>query len=250
MKVAKVLAFYFGKRRFYPYDKYGVMDLLKRQIETHNKIDSGIDTDLIIVNHDTGDKEVLDFLSSYENRKTLNGKVRIINRPRISGDFSIGSYKYAFHLLKNEYDYWFFSEDDIEPLRDNIIKDMIDMLESDEKIGFISALNFLNYKTHKYKELNGYIESTNGWPPHAHGGMGLTSTYLMELVTKGTDFFSTPNILSYDNNSYTYSEVKNSYDNENHQEIHFSNIFCKAGYKLKSFSDGKNFLHIRENILL
>lgn len=248
MKVAKVLAFYFGDRRFYPHNKLGVMNLFKRQIETHTKINPGMYMDLIIVNHDSGDKETLDFLRLYENHKIFNGKVRIINRPRINGDFSIGSYKYAFHLLKNEYDYWFFSEDDIEPKCDNITKDMVDILNSDKKIGFVCALNFINYHMHHYQEIDGYIERTGESPPHAHGGVGLTSTYLMETITKNTDFFDIPNIVQYDNKSHIKSEVNTDYENENYQEIHFSNIFYEAGYKLKSFSDGTKFLHIRENI--
>ena len=89
MKVAKVLAFYFGDRRFYPHNKLGVMDLFKRQIETHTKINPGMYMDLIIVNHDSGDKETLDFLRLYENHKIFNGKVRIINRPRINFQLSL-----------------------------------------------------------------------------------------------------------------------------------------------------------------
>jgi hypothetical protein len=250
MKVAKILAFYFGNRRHYPYDKLGTMDLFKRQIEVHKKTDPGLDMDLIIVNHDTGDTEVLDFLNQYENDNVFSGKIRILNRPRISGDFSIGSYKYAFYLLKNEYDYWFFSEDDIEPLKSNIVKDMVDMLQSDSKIGYVCALNFKNYSIHHYEEVDGYIERTHGWPPHAHGGVGLTSTKLMNEVTSGTNFFITPNILKEKNELIDENRINSSYENENHEEIHFSNIFHSHGYKLKSFSDGTNFLHIRENITL
>jgi hypothetical protein len=251
MKAAKVFAFYFGDRRFYPTNKSGVIELFKRQIESHKKIHPGVPTDLIIVNHDTGDLEVREFLDGYENFEILGGKIRILHRPRINGDFSIGSYKYAFHLLKDEYDYWFFCEDDIETVSENVIRDMIDMLESDPVVGFIAALNFKKYGIHPYVEKDGYIESTGTHPPHAHGGVGLTSTSLMLKATNGTSYFDTPNINLY--NSITNSTPHHNisgYENENSHEVGFSNIFHSAGLRLKAFSDGGNFLHIREGMLI
>lgn len=253
MKVAKVLAFYFGNRRFYPTNKQGVMELFKRQVESHQKIHPGIPTDLIIVNHDTGDQEVYDFLNEYENSEILGGKIRILHRPRISGDFSIGSYKYAFHLLKDEYDYWFFCEDDIETITENVVKNMVDMLEGDPKIGYIAGLNFKKHGMHPYIEEDGYIEKTGVHPPHAHGGVGLTSTRLMLKATRDTSYFNTPNIqLHQDQNGdkNLKQNVSNGYENENNQEISFSNIFHSAGYKLKAFSEGGHFLHIREGIII
>lgn len=251
MKTAKVMAFYFGERRFYPHNKYGVIDLLKRQIDSHRKIDPGTNMDLILVNHDLGDDEVKSILNSYDGETVNGGIIKIIHRPRISFDLSMGSFKYAFHLLKKEYDYWFFCEDDIETLKDNVVGDMINLLNSDSNIGFIAACDYLNYDIHQYQIKDGYIETTNFGPPHAHGGIGLTSTQIMNDVSlKITDYLETPNIRLYENNKNYEINYQYTYIDENFNEISFTNDFVKAGYKLKSFSDGTNFLHIRENMIL
>ena len=80
MKTAKVMAFYFGERRLYPHNKYGVIDLLKRQIDSHRKIDPGTNMDLILVNHDLGDEEVKDILNSYDGEEVNGGIIKIIHR--------------------------------------------------------------------------------------------------------------------------------------------------------------------------
>jgi|LakMenEpi03Aug12_release.lakeMendotaPanAssembly.Ray.scaffolds.fasta_scaffold02536_8 hypothetical protein len=251
MKVAKVLAFYFGNRRLYPHNKEGVIQLLKRQIESHKKIQPGVPTDLILVNHDTGDVEVRELLSQYEGMEINGGVVRILHRPRISFDLSMGSFKYAFYVLQNEYDYWFFCEDDVETIKDNVVIDMITLLNSDSRIGFVAACDYRNYNIHHYITEDGFIRGTGVDAPHAHGGIGLTSTKIIRDVSqKISSYLSTPNIDSYINGVNSTTLLTESYENENTHEINFTNDFIKAGYELKSFSDGTNFLHIRENITL
>ena len=207
--------------------------------------------DLIIVNHDSQVQDVYDLLNEYDGQDVSTGKIKVIHRPRISSDLSFGSYKYAFHLLKNEYDYWFFCEDDIETLKDNVVGNMINLLNSDSNIGFIEACDYLNYHIHQYQIKDGYIETTNFDSPHAHGGIGLTSTSIMNDVSiKIKDYLETPNIRLYENNKNYEINHRYTYIDENFNEISFTNDFVKAGYKLKSFSDGTNFLHIRENMIL
>jgi len=252
MKTAKVFAFYFGDRRHYPHNKDGVTDLFYRQIESHEKIDPGTPMDLIIVNHDSGDESVRELLNRYEGYTIKNGIVKIIHRPRINYDLSMGSYKYAFFLLHDQYDYWFFCEDDIEELKNDTVKKMIDLYESDKNIGFVAACDYVNYDIHRYKIKDGYIDGDDISPAHAHGGIGLTSTSRMKYIAEKFPYYlNTPNIEAV-KNSLTGENVlfDKSYIDENFHEIDFTNVFVKAGYKLKSFSDGTNFLHIRENMIL
>lgn len=251
MKVAKVLAFYFGDRRLYPHNKEGVIQLLKRQIESHKKIHPGTPTDLILVNHDTGDTEIQELLNQYEGMEINGGIVRILHRPRISFDLSMGSFKYAFYVLQNEYDYWFFCEDDIETLKDNVVIDMITLLNSDSRIGFVAACDYRNYNIHHYIIEDGFIRGTGIEAPHAHGGIGVTSTRILRDVSqKIPSYLNTPNIEMYNTKRNSDLFTHKSYENENGHEISFTNDFVKAGYELKSFSDGTNFLHIRENMIL
>jgi hypothetical protein len=249
MKTAKVIAFYFGQRRHYPHNKEGVMDLFKKQITAHRKINPGVEEDLIVVNHDPGDEDVRNFLSEYDNQDVFNGKIKIINRPRISNDLSFGSFKYAFHLLQKEYDYWFFSEDDITVLRDNVTKELIDTLNSDSQIGFVTSFNYENYekyRMHLFTIENGYVISTGNHPPHAHGGHGLTSTNNILHVAKTIpSYLQIANINPSDN----ISEFSD-YEGENNLEISFTNDFVKAGLKLKALPPSHSFLHNRLNTII
>lgn len=247
MKTAKVLAFYFGDRRHYPNNKQGTIELLKRQILNHQTIDPGVEQDLIIVNHDKGEEDIKTLLDEYNGQEVFNGKIKIIHRPRINSDLSFGSYKYAFHLLQNEYDYFFFCEDDIEVLKKDVTKKMINILDKNKKIGFVAALDFIKQNYHTFKLEKGYIIKTGNLEPHAHGGVGLTSTVKMKQVADTIpSYLSIPNIL---NLSQTYIDEE-GYSGENEYEINFTNDFIKAGFKIKPLPVEDNFLHIRENIIL
>lgn len=243
-KVAKVLAFYFGNRRYYPYNKEGVIDLLKKQIEAHILFNPGVNMDLIIINHDIQDQEVYDLLNDYDGQEIITGKIKVIHRPRINCDLSFGSYKYAFYLLQDEYDYWFFSEDDLLPLTNGVIPELIHILNSEDNVGFVGALKFPQTPPsgHNYTIVDGYITSHN----HIHGGTGLTSTSkIKQVVNKIPSYLDIPNIT----NPELKEKVVDYQESENY-EIEFTNSFIEAGFKLKVKNSSDNFLHIRENIKL
>lgn len=240
-KVAKILAFYFGDRRHYPHNKEGVIDLFKKQIQSHQTLNPGVNMDLIIVNHDTEDNDVYELLNEYDGQEVSTGKIRVIHRPRVSHDLSFGSYKYAFYLLQEEYDYWFFCEDDLLPLTHGVVPELINILNSDEKIGFVASLKFPTYHSYSISE-EGYIDSD-----HIHGGVGLTSTEKMKKVAEITpEYLQTPNIL----NKEKSNEQTSSYDNDQGYEIDFTNKFISAGFKFKLKNSSSNFDHIREQIKL
>lgn len=240
-KVAKVLAFYFGDRRHYPKNKEGVIDLFKTQIKTHQTLNPGVNMDLIIVNHDTQDQDVYDLLNEYDGQDVSTGKIKVIHRPRISSDLSFGSYKYAFHLFQNEYDYWFFSEDDILPLTNGVVPELINILNSNEDVGFVGALKYPH--THYYKLEDGYIISHD----HVHGGCGLTSTIKMKKVAEIIPtYLQTPNIL----NEEIKNKIVDDYLGEHTFEISFTQDFINTGFKLKVKNSLDNFSHIREEIKL
>tara|TARA_R110001592_G_scaffold362080_1_gene674845 strand:- start:3052 stop:3798 length:747 start_codon:yes stop_codon:yes gene_type:complete len=239
MKSAHVLATYFGDRRNYPQNKYQVVEVLNTQIESLYNLDVGVDCDLLIVNHDINDPEVYEYLNSIEGISLKNGSIKILNRPIINKDLSFGSYKYAFHTFENEYDYWFFNEDDIFPLRENYMKEMIDIIENDSLIGFVAALTFSKVHNFIFDD-KGYIDRVGifNHPPHAHGGVGLTTTkILQDLREKCPSYFNTPNINPL---LETSTSPEGGYGGD-YIEIDFTNQFCKAGYKLKDYSNGTYF---------
>jgi len=237
-KVAKVLAFYFGDRRHYPHNKEGVINLFKKQINAHSTLNPGVNMDLIIINHDTQDQEVYDLLNQYDGKKISTGKIRIVHRPRISNDISFGSFKYAFYLFQKEYDYWFFSEDDLLPLTNGIVPELIHILDNDKDTGFVGALNFINH-VHTYTIDNGYITSHD----HIHGGTGLTSTNkIKQVIEKIPDFLNIPNIVGLS------EEEISDYNGAEGYEIWFTRNFIEAGFKLKVKNSLNNFFHLREEI--
>jgi hypothetical protein len=250
MKAAQILATYFGTRRHYPFNKEGVQDVLNRQVETLCKLDLGYDTDLIIVNHDNQDPFAHDFLQSINGVQLKNGQVRILHRPIVSQDVSFGSYKYAYYMHRTEYDYWFFNEDDVLPQKSGLVQKMINQLNSDSSIGFVAALQFANGShVFQFNEM-GYISATGGHMPHAHGGVGLTSTAILDrLVAKYPLYLQTPNILLQKNELQDYLTLEGGYGGD-HLEIDFTNAFVKAGYNLVCSSEGDDFLRLQDNSLL
>jgi hypothetical protein len=249
MKAAQILATYFGTRRTYPFNREGVFNVLNKQIETLRELDLGFDTDLVIVNHDNQDPLAHKFLSSLDGLQLKNGEVKILHRPIINQDVSFGSYKYAFHALRSSYDYWFFNEDDILPLKPGLIQSMVNVLERDSAVGFVAALKFTNC-VHVFEfDENGYIKSTGGTTPHAHGGVGLTSTTVLDrLVEISPSYLQTPNILQ----SLGLKDLAGCDGGygEDGAEIDFTNVFVKAGFKLACSSDGTDFLRLQDGRLL
>lgn len=251
MKLAVIIAYYFGNRRGYPHNKEGVKDLFLKQLSYYKDLDLGIDLDVIAVNHDTNDSDINKFLSLYNGTKLNRGTLKVLNRPRISSDLSFGSYKYAFYKFQNEYDYWFFTEDDILVLDSKAIIDMKNELDNDPNIGFVAAINFEKYGNHLFNlDEEGYIKSTANHPPHAHGGIGMTTTKIInKVISEYPNYILTPNIRK-DLNQEVNTTQMSDYGDEHNNEIEFSNIFTKIGLKLKALKSLNYFNHPRLNINL
>lgn len=245
MKAVQVLATYFGNRRNFPFDAVQVAEVLNQQITNLYTLDVGCDCDLLIVNHDIQSPGVYDYLSDIKGTQIKNGEVKVLNRPIVNKDLSFGSYKYAFHKLQNEYDYWFFNEDDILPLKENYIKEMIDVMDKDPSIGFVAALNFAKAHPFSFDE-DGYIQKTSFHPPHAHGGVGLTSTKILKTLNHQLpEYFNTPNI----NPTSTPTLSVGGYDSDN-IEINFTNAFTQIGYKLKLYNSKNNFKRLQDGSII
>lgn len=240
MKTAIILATYFGDRRNYPHNQDEVVEVLDKQIQAAKTLDMGCPCDLIIVNHNYDNQVGLDYLQSVDGTQTRNGTVYVRNRPVVRQDMSFGSYKYAYMVYGEQYDYYFFNEDDILPMKDNVVSDMIAAFEADPKVGFVPALLFTNcVHVHEMDE-DGYIAKTGGGPAHAHGGVGLTSSKIMkEIAAKYPNYIGT--VADYNGTSHAIG----GYGGQ-HAERDFTHIFCEHGYKLKCISDGFRFKRLQD----
>ena len=79
-----------------------------------------------------------DFLNELDGEKIHNGTIKILHRPWEEGKgISLSSFNYAFELLNNTYDYWFFQEDDYKLMHNNYYKKGIKLLEEEKKVAYI-----------------------------------------------------------------------------------------------------------------
>ncbi len=172
-KNCKIISTYFGPRRNKP---NGIEDtinfwndkILKYELE----IDPGVKVDTIIVNHDYGNKKVKEYLDSLDGLSTKRGIIKIYNRPWDKGTGgSFLSFGKAFEKFKNEYDYWFFTEDNVIMIQDNYYLKALNQIEKKEKIGYICCMRAGSFDSQK--------KINKKW---CHGACGLTKREHLEEV--------------------------------------------------------------------
>lgn len=139
IKCCKIVATYFGKRRYYPHNVDETIEMLKDFVDNEKNLNSGVENlDVIFVNHNCGETKGNDFLNELDGEKIHNGTIKILHRPWEEGKgISLSSFNYAFELLNNTYDYWFFQEDDYKLMHNNYYKKGIKLLEEEKKVAYI-----------------------------------------------------------------------------------------------------------------
>lgn len=175
-RLCSVIALYTGKRpvtqRSQYYTQWYGAQLVKCLIGYHEHIDAGLDYDTVIICNRENDNtlnEAEKLLQSYNGKPTKNGK--FIIEFRENKGISFGAYHCAYNKFKNEYDYFFFTEDDVIFSEKNWYKNVYyrwKELELDAP-----DLGFLCVKGIGRKVHTGI---------HCHGGIGLTSKKILELV--------------------------------------------------------------------
>lgn len=175
-RLCSVIALYTGKRPVTRgndyYTKWYGPQLVKCLTGFHTHIDGGLDYDTIIIcnrenNNTLNAAEKI--LQMYDGKKTKNGK--FIVEFRENKGISFGAYNYAYNKFKNEYDYFFFTEDDIIFNATNWYMNLYyrwKELEQDvPNLGFLCA-----------KGIGADIHTGI----HCHGGIGLTSKEILDLM--------------------------------------------------------------------
>jgi len=223
-----VIAFYTGTRRIMKNNKYYINWYAKQLIECiigyHQNIDAGLYYDTIIVCNRQNTQDELNeaelFLQKYNGIKTKNGK--FIVEFRENKGISFGAYNYAYSKYADEYDYFFFTEDDVIFTEKDWYKKIYDKWTNLEKAD--SNLGFLAAKGVSVSTNTKNIEGTYFIGMHCHGGVGLTSSKNLDLVKHiGAEYFD--------------YEWKNNYKTACQSEVKFTNRFCDIGKNLVAYGD-------------
>ncbi len=190
-----------------------IIELLRFNVAEEKKCDPGCDTDVIIVNNDTGWIPGRDYLDSVDRMKLKHGVIRVLHRENFGRSF--GGYNYAFSRLSDEYDYFIFTEDDILIVTDQYASIGVKEFNSTQNCGFV-AFQALSNKSHH--------NLSKAQTLHAHGGVGISSANILNKVVRNHGFL--PHSTKDESQKYT-DIIKNG-------EIDFTNKIYQLGYKLIS----------------
>lgn len=195
-------------------------DIRKMVEDVYNlevKQDAGLPVDIYFVNNNVGYERGNKWLDEIHGTKTANGHIYVIHRTNTGGSF--GAYNHAFKMLRNKYDYFLFTEDDLLILGEMYYKKAINTFNK-YALGFLA---FIDVERKRNKV-------------HAHGGVGLTSTEILDRVV--LKHGSLPHF------SGEWDKPKVIRDGE----IPFTNTIHEMGYTLDKFGeiDGWN---IKNHIL-
>lgn len=181
-KGLKVIACYFGSRRFdsaneNPHDAKDVYDMLQFMWKLEQNLNQGYPHDVCFVHNEllstdpASNSEYVqkckEFLINIDGKPTANGKAIVIHRQNIG--ISFGAFDHAHNMLKSEYDFWFFTEDDQVIVKENTFKNALKLLHLP--------------KIHS----NGFVATVGVnrvWGPGANGGCGVTTREVLQKVTE------------------------------------------------------------------
>tara|TARA_Y100000593_G_scaffold93043_1_gene186507 strand:+ start:3939 stop:4727 length:789 start_codon:yes stop_codon:yes gene_type:complete len=229
-KNCKIVTTYFGNRRRYPHNFEESMDMFSKMIEKEKQVDAGIDCDTIIVNHlcEQNSHKVIELLDSLNGTKTKNGKIITMNRPYDNGKgLGFKSRHYAFQKYKNNYEYWFFVEDDINFFLDDYYKKCVNILKEKSHVAFVC--------THFGGLTGGKGGHKSNHCVHCHGGVGCTHIkFLKELINFNGK-------IPYTNFLPAYGVGLPSSNKNNRTERESTNLFVKMGYSLAKIDNVTDF---------
>jgi RimJ/RimL family protein N-acetyltransferase len=237
-KGVKVIACYFGNRRFdsanhNPHDAKDVYDMLQFMWKMEQNEDQGYPHDVCFVHNELlptdpvsnseNVQKCKDFLLNIDGKPTANGKAIVINRQNIG--ISFGAFDHAFNLLKENYDFWFFTEDDQVIVKENTFK---------------NALKILHLpKT----QANGYVATVGvnrSWGPGVNGGCGVTTREILQKVTEThfSGYLNRGSLPFYYNPSPANQSVQTvTMDHLWAGEVMFTKVIHDMGYYLEEHND-------------
>tara|TARA_B100000287_G_scaffold59131_1_gene51896 strand:- start:252 stop:1091 length:840 start_codon:yes stop_codon:yes gene_type:complete len=163
-------------------------EILKRRVKVLMEVDHGEPMDTIFVNPRNDEnpcyKEYLDYLNSLNGQKTKNGNIIVEHRENTG--ISFGSMNYAWQKYKDDYDYFYFTEDDYVNISEGFVGAGVNILKNNPEFGMVATLQRTE---RKYPKGNSAIYSNkalkltfgNGNIPH------VTEPHLQHSMRRHTD---------------------------------------------------------------
>lgn len=192
----KVIATYFGNRRRWPSGNEQSISMWKHILKLEKKTDPGEAMDTLVVIHDHGDQDAIDYIMSLDGKPTRRGIIKTAVRPWEDGiGASFKSFDFAFKKWRDEYENWIFDEDNVFIFSDNYLSRALwqHSLPESKNVAFIG---FMRCDARDFSIVNGQVVSgrlfdeterkskdyVDIW--HCHGGCGFTTKRFLDEVVK------------------------------------------------------------------
>lgn len=182
-----------------------MLKLVQELYEVEVNQDAGCPVDIYFINNDVGYEEGNKWLDSINGTKTKNGTLYVLTRENTGGSF--GAYNYAFQTLKDKYNYFLFTEEDLFVFGNNYYQRALDKFLA-SNVGFLS-----------------FIGISHRGEIHCHGGVGLTSRDILNEVV------SVHGELPHSKLFFEKQDVIRK------GEIPFTNVIHQLGYDLANFGE-------------
>lgn len=217
---AKVIAVYLGERRGPPRNAREALSMLEYLVQQERTVDPGCPTETILVYNrfepEEDDEWVVrceELMNDIDGEATRRGRFRLVTRE--NQGLSFGAYNHAFAHFAAEFDYWLFTEDDQVMIRDGYFGTAIEQMQTDPTIGFVALVGVSPNRAH---------------PPHAHGGVGVSSRRILRDVKVANPCHRHPE-------GHLPYHIGTGYENqESLGEIRFTNSIHQLGYRLVDVS--------------
>lgn len=209
MRCCKVICVYFGNRHKPPTNGHEMMKLIEFVVAKEREVDPGVDMDTIIVNNEAGFEPGNKMLDELDGQPTKRGKIRVLHRP--NEGISFGAFSHAFEVLRDEYDYFFFTEEDVVQVQDNYYSRCIEKMEADPKLAYVGVSGLSDSK--------GKL--------HINGGIGCSSSQFLGEIFDELGMLphagGAPNLKRWRESNKKF--ILNG-------EIEFTHCFVRKGYKI------------------
>tara|TARA_Y100001937_G_C7127970_1_gene335772 strand:+ start:331 stop:1440 length:1110 start_codon:yes stop_codon:yes gene_type:complete len=248
-KCLKIIPVWLGSKRDFNGNrdtKDYIDDIIKNEIE----IENGMHVDVCFTIQKTKDEKLNSLLDKYNNTKTKNGKIFV--RKRENTALSFGGYLWTYTQYKNDYDYFFFTEDDVVLFRDNVIKNFADYLDKNKDCSFLALMPIIGDKWCRENISPLHVQADAYMPnlkrlthySHAGGGIGMTTKTHMDLSYPEPE--KTLETWAYENIYYQ----KNTYYPDKWDELEIPERFAEKEQQIQREVNTKEAYFERFNALL
>lgn len=208
------------------------LEMLKLTLASHKHFDAGVDYELIIVDNSTDDVESAAFIEQYAKENDI----KLLKRPNTG--FSFGAYQHAWKTFGDTYDYYLFHEQDILPVRDGWLRDVLIKFHSHKDIGAVGNII-------EGPRSRDYFDTWAVMDPAFVGTEYWDSKDFMQMNLDGMFMFASSNILKKCGLQIYEMKLTKEGDYESWDltpgvnELFYQHPILNAGYTLEEMRDAK-----------